>query len=190
MRALPGGAAQLWSDGEVTLYGRDGRVRQQLNATRGPVTDAVLSPDGTWAATVGAGGAIGLWDVDPVSGSWTAREQLIGHSGEVVDAVDRPVRRPAWSTVGVDDRVVVWDATAGGGFGTSVQGLPDRSITAPPQIVEPDRLVVVPTVPAAAPSGRPTGCPSSRRSSGPTPERSSTSPGRNRRRPRPASSRR
>ena len=80
-RALASGAAQLWADGAVTLYDRTGRVAQQLDAHSEAVSDVVLAPDGTWAATVGIGGAVVLWAVDPVTGLWSQRESLTGHGG-------------------------------------------------------------------------------------------------------------
>jgi DNA-binding SARP family transcriptional activator/WD40 repeat protein len=154
VRAIPSGAVQLWSDGAVTLFGRDGRVRQELNAARGPVADVVVAPDGTWAATAGAGGEIALWDVDPVSGGWTAREQLVGHDGDVLDAAVDP-SGSRLVTVGADARVVVWDATGRGGFGATLRPVPDRSVAGPPQVVDPGRLVVLPTQPdGAGPSAR------------------------------------
>jgi hypothetical protein len=57
-RALASGAAQLWDDGAVVLYDREGRVGQildahRLNLAHGPVRDVVLQ--GEWAATVGDG---------------------------------------------------------------------------------------------------------------------------------------
>ena len=61
-------------DGAVTLYDRSGRVTQQLDAHDERVSDLVLAPDGTWAATVGTAGEIVLWDVDPATGRWSERE--------------------------------------------------------------------------------------------------------------------
>jgi DNA-binding SARP family transcriptional activator/WD40 repeat protein len=151
-RALAGGAAQMWSDGEVTLYGMDGRIRQRLNAAAGAVNDVVLAPDRTWAATVGSGGGIVLWDVDPDSGVWVTREQFVGHEGSVVDAeVNADSRQLV--TLGLDDRVVVWDATRDGGFGRPVRGLGDRLTVGPPQVLDPGRLLVAPTASAGATGG-------------------------------------
>jgi WD40 repeat protein len=128
----------------VTLYGLDGEVRQQLGAATGAVRDVVVAPDGTWAATVGAAGAIGLWDVDLTSGSWVARGQFVGHEGDVVDAEASADSREL-VTLGYDDRVVVWDAGPEGGFGSPVLGMAGRRMTGPPQVVEPGQLLVAPT---------------------------------------------
>ncbi len=92
------------------------------------VTDVVESPDGTWGATVGADGAITLWGVDRETGQWGSPERWIGHAGDIVDAdVDPDGQRLL--TVGLDDRVIAWDATDDGGFGTAVRGLagPDHN---------------------------------------------------------------
>ena len=63
--ALPRGAAQLWADGGVTLLDGDGAAVQQLDAHHHPVRDIAVAPDGSWAVTVGDGGAVVVWDVDP-----------------------------------------------------------------------------------------------------------------------------
>lgn len=147
--ALPAGAAQIWSDGGVTIYGPDGRPRQTLDAVMRRVSDVVVAPDGTWAATVGSAGTVVLWDIDETTGLWTLREELVGHAGDVVDAVVT-VDGSRLVTAGSDQRLVVWDASADGGFGTAVPGLGDRVITAPPQVVEPGQLVVAATMPITA----------------------------------------
>ena len=78
-RALASGAAELWVDGAVTLYGRSGRVTQHLEAHEVRVNDVVLAPDGTWAATVDTAGEIVLWDVDPATGLWSQGQSLPRH---------------------------------------------------------------------------------------------------------------
>jgi DNA-binding SARP family transcriptional activator/WD40 repeat protein len=147
--ALPAGAAQILPDGEVTIYGADGRPTQTLGAVMRGVADVVVSPDGTWAATVGSAGAVVLWDVDPATGVWSLREALVGHAGDVVDA-EVTAGGERLVTAGQDRRLVVWDASADGGFGEDLPGLGDRSPTAPPQVVERGRVAVVPTVPIGA----------------------------------------
>jgi len=152
LRTLPSGAAQLWADGEVTLYRPDGSVRQRLDAVGGRVTDVVESPDGTWGAAVGTGGAITLWDVDGNTGLWVSPERWIGHGGDIVDAdVDPDGRRLL--TVARDDRAIAWDVTGTGGFGTEVEGWEDRTTTASPEVVEAGRSAVAVTVPAGVEVG-------------------------------------
>ena len=148
-QALPAGAAQLWSDGEVTLYDPDGRPRQTLDAVTGRVAEVVVAPNGTWSATVGSSGAVVLWDIDPATGLWTLREELVGHGGDVVDAEITPDSEQL-VTAGGDRRLIVWDASVDGGFGTAVPGFEDRFPTAPPQVVEPGRIAVAPTMPIEA----------------------------------------
>jgi hypothetical protein len=110
-RAQPSGSvAQLWDDGAVTLYDRTGRAVQQLAAHRGPVRDAVVAPDGTWAATVGDDGAVLRWDVDARTGRWSQREFLLGHAGAVLDAEIDPAGTRLF-TLGTDDTVIAWDVT-------------------------------------------------------------------------------
>jgi DNA-binding SARP family transcriptional activator/WD40 repeat protein len=151
-RTLPSGVAQLWSDGEVTLFDADGAVRQQLDAVGSRVTDVVEGPDGTWAATVGTDGVITLWDVDPGSGLWASPERWVGHGGDVVDADVDPAGERLL-TVGRDDRVIAWDVTRTGGFGTDVEGWAGRTATAPPEVVRAGRLAVAATVPAGVEIG-------------------------------------
>ncbi|WP_324274309.1 WD40 repeat domain-containing protein [Blastococcus brunescens] len=114
--ALPAGAAQLWADGTVTLYDRDGEAVQTLDAHQAPVRDLALSPDGTWAVTVGDGGAVVLWDVDAPTGRWSQRELLTGHRGDVVMAEIDPAGRQL-VTASLDDTVIAWDMTGDAGFG-------------------------------------------------------------------------
>jgi DNA-binding SARP family transcriptional activator/WD40 repeat protein len=156
VRALPDGAAQMWTDGEVTLYGPGGRIRQGLDTGSGRVRDVVVSPDGSWAATVGAGGSIVLWDVDPQSGLWIFREELVGHAGDVSDA-EVSADGDRLLTAGEDGRVVEWDARPDAGFGRAVPGLTNRVLTSPPAVVVPGRLVVAATMPADARAADPTG---------------------------------
>jgi WD40 repeat protein len=142
-RAVGDGAAQLWDDGGVTLLGPDGAVRQELETHHEPVRDVVMSPDGTWAATVGDGPTIVLWGVDRSTGRWHFREQLTGHAGDVLDAeVDPSGLRLI--TVGLDHSIITWDMSADGGFGESYPGLTGRWISNRPQAV-PGGLVVAPT---------------------------------------------
>ena len=112
-RALSSGAAELWDDGIVTLYDLAGRTVEQLVAQERPdrsaVRDVVLAPDRTWGATVGDGADVRLWRVNPQTGIWTPRESLPGHGGDVGEAeIDAVHRRLI--TIGLGDRVIVWDA--------------------------------------------------------------------------------
>jgi WD40 repeat protein len=144
-RTVGSGAARLWDDGGVTLLGPDGSVRQQLDAHQEPVRDVVISPDGTWGATVGDGPEMILWDVDPSTGRWTQREQLTGHGADVRDAeVDPTGRRLV--TLGLDHTVITWDMGSDAGFGESYPGLDGRWISNRPQPV-PGGLIVFPTRP-------------------------------------------
>ena len=86
VRPIPGGAAQFWEDGVVTLFDSSGAPVQQLAAHRQPVRDVVVAPDGTWAVTVGDAAAVVIWDIDPETGSWSQRDALTGHEGDVVEA--------------------------------------------------------------------------------------------------------
>ncbi len=72
-RALPGGAARLGMDGEITLIDGDGATLQVIQEHDAPVRDAVVSPDGTWAASAGdSDGQLYRWDVDPATGHWSS----------------------------------------------------------------------------------------------------------------------
>ncbi|MGY1608920.1 nSTAND1 domain-containing NTPase [Geodermatophilus sp. SYSU D00700] len=143
-RALASGAAQLWDDGAVTLYDRTGRPVQLLTGHQQTVRDVAVSPDGRWAATVGDGAAVVVWDVDPATGRWTRRESLPGHDADVVEAfVDGTGSR--LFTASVDDTVVEWDMAADGGLGGTYPPLPDRYVSNRPQLVEPEGLLVAPT---------------------------------------------
>jgi WD40 repeat protein len=147
-RALSSGAAQLWADGAVTLYGSGGRPLQQVTPRPGPVRDVVAAPDGTWAATVGGGGAITLWDVDAPTSQWVLRESFAGHAGDVIEAHITADSR-LLVTRGADNRIIVWDVTEAGGFGTPVGGYGDRWLAGPPEVIEPGQLVVAPTRPVS-----------------------------------------
>jgi DNA-binding SARP family transcriptional activator/WD40 repeat protein len=147
--ALPTGAAELWRDGVVTLYDRDGREAQNLDAHRARVTDVFVSPGGTWAATADASGVLLVWDIDARTGEWTPRETLVGHDGLVADLAGSPDGRTLVS-ISQDGTTITWDMTADGGFGSPLSGLGDRWISNRPAVVVPGRLVVAPT--RAAPS--------------------------------------
>ena len=108
-RALRSGAAQLWADGVVTLYDRSGGVMQRLDRHPAPVRDVVLGPEGTWAATVGDGAAVILWNVDPVTGHWAPRENVHGHRLDVQDAEVDP-QGGRILTLSEGDAVIAWDA--------------------------------------------------------------------------------
>ncbi|MCW2742466.1 MAG: putative Transcriptional regulator [Blastococcus sp.] len=148
-RALPSGAAVLWDDGQVTLVDRAGASVQDIDAHRLPVRDVALAPDGSWAATVGQGGEIVLWDVDRVTGHWLRRESLDGHSGDVMDAEITPAS-DRLVTMSRDNTLIAWDVTPDGGFGTSHPGVAGRWVANAPAVVEPGRLVVAPTRPLPA----------------------------------------
>ncbi|MGY1807103.1 BTAD domain-containing putative transcriptional regulator [Blastococcus sp. SYSU D00669] len=144
-RALGPGAAQMWSDGQVTLYGADGRPVQQVGQSSAPVLDVVRAGDGTWAATVGAGGVVTLWTVDAASGEWRAGSSAVAHAGEVRRAEVTGDGRNL-VTLGTDDRLVVWAPTPDGGFGAVVEPHGDVRLAGRPHTVEPGRLVVAPSV--------------------------------------------
>ncbi len=144
--ALPSGAAQLWADGAVTLYDRTGRASQVLDVHQQPVKDVVLAVDGSWAATTGGDGTVIIWDVDESSGTWSQRETLSGHSGDVTAGALSPDGRTLY-TAGGDQSVIGWDMSADAGFGSSYPHLEDRWIANRPETVVPGRLVVAPTRP-------------------------------------------
>ena len=145
-RALAPGAAQLWADGAVTLYDAGGRPVQQVDHRPGPVLDVAVAPDGGWAATVGGSGAVTLWDVDAAAARWVPTESFAGHAGDVLEAQITADGR-LLVTRGADNRMILWDVTATAGFGAPVAGSGDRWFAGPPEVVEPDRLVVVPSRP-------------------------------------------
>jgi hypothetical protein len=84
-RALPGGVAQLWNEGTVTLFDAGGTPVQELQRHLAVVRDVTVSPDGTWAVSAGAGGQVFRWQVDPVTGRWSRPQVLDGHTGDVLD---------------------------------------------------------------------------------------------------------
>jgi WD40 repeat protein len=108
----------MWDDGRLVLFDRDGRLRQQiphqfLEDMR--VLDAALSPDLTWAVTVGQQGSVQLWDVD-AQGYWKWDDILAGHTGDVEDVA-----------IGIDGRLltvapneeeaILWQARGAGSVG-------------------------------------------------------------------------
>ena len=109
-RALPSGAALLGSDGTVTLYDADGRIRQQFDALPGAVIDLDVAPDGTWGVTVGAEGAIELWDIDAATGRWSEKEVLSGAGGIVGTAMIDPSGDRMYS-LSSDGMLIVWDVS-------------------------------------------------------------------------------
>ncbi|MGY1616579.1 BTAD domain-containing putative transcriptional regulator [Geodermatophilus sp. SYSU D00691] len=157
--ALPWGTAHLWEDGAVTLHDLTGTAVQQLDLPGGPVRDVVVSPDGTWAATVGGGSAVVLWDVDHSTGHWSQRAALSGHNGDVLAAEVDPVGQRLY-TVATDNTVIAWDMSVDGGFGEAYPGLRDRWISGRPELTGPDGLLVAPTrggAGAGDPSATPAG---------------------------------
>ena len=145
-RALPDGAALLGSDGTVTLYDTDGRIRQQFDALPGAAIDLDVAPDGTWGVTVGAESAVVLWDIDAATGRWSEKEVLTGAGGTVGTSLIDPSGNRMY-TMSSNNRLMVWDVSPTGGFGAPRPGLDDRWITDEPGVVEPGELVVAPTRP-------------------------------------------
>jgi hypothetical protein len=91
-RATSQGAIELWDDGHLVLFGRDGSVAQHIThsfAEPVAVSDAAVSPDLTWAVTVGEHGTVDLWDLD-AQGYWKSKDGLAGHTGDVTDAAIGP----------------------------------------------------------------------------------------------------
>lgn len=146
--ALPTGAAQLWADGAVTLYDREGRATQVLDVHRQPVTDLLLAPDRSWAVSTGEDGAVVVWDVDEASGLWSQRETLSGHAGGVTGGELSPDGRTLY-TAARDQTAIAWDLSADAGFGSSYPGLRGRWIANRPETVVPGQLVVAPTRPVS-----------------------------------------
>jgi DNA-binding SARP family transcriptional activator/WD40 repeat protein len=141
--ALSSGGAVVWGDGSVTLVDRAGAVVQDLDVPGSEIGDVALAPDGTWGVTVGQGGVV-LWDVDTATGQWSERESLQGHAGDVISAeIDPSGNRLV--TASPDNVLIVWDVRPDGGFGTAQPGLTGRFAVGTPAVVEPGRLVVVPT---------------------------------------------
>jgi DNA-binding SARP family transcriptional activator/WD40 repeat protein len=143
---LSTGAAELWGDGTVTLYGRDGKKSQLLDWHQAPVRDVAVSPDGTWAVTAGDGGAVARWDIDTSTALWSQQESLTGHQGDVSAVEIDPTGRLLF-TVSGDGAVVEWDMRVDGGFGRSYPVFSDRWVAAPPAVIEPGRLLVAATRP-------------------------------------------
>jgi WD40 repeat protein len=105
--AYAGGVVQLWDDGGITLFDRNGNVVQELIADR-PVLDVAVAPNGRWAVTGGKDGDVFIWEIDPATGRWYGRHPLRGHTGDVVSVeVDAPGRLLA--TVSVDHTAITWD---------------------------------------------------------------------------------
>ena len=151
--ATPSGALQFWSDGAVTRYDARGRPVQGLDVHRGPVLDASVLPGGRTGVTVGDGGQVELWTVEPRSGAWSLRESLVGHAG-AVQQVEPSSDGRALLTSSRDGQVILWDLSLDAGFGETYRGLGDRWVSNRVHVVEPGRLVVAParTRSASAPS--------------------------------------
>jgi DNA-binding SARP family transcriptional activator/WD40 repeat protein/energy-coupling factor transporter ATP-binding protein EcfA2 len=145
--ALPTGAAELWSDGTVTLFDRHGRRTQDLDAHSAPVNDVVVSPDHSWAVTGDDAGTVLVWRIDPGSGRWSQREELAGHAGGIAAIAVAPSGR-SLVTVSSDSTAISWDVSDDAGFGSPVPGLGDHWISNRPATILPGRLVVAPVRPA------------------------------------------
>src|SRR4051794_27855737 len=115
-RAFPGGAAQLWDDGLVTLVDRAGTPIQQLGVHAVPVQDVVVAPDGSWAVTVDAVGRVVRWDVDPATGRWSGSVALDGHTAAVVGA-EVDATGGTLVTVSRDHSILSWRMAADDGPG-------------------------------------------------------------------------
>jgi hypothetical protein len=111
LRVLPSGAAQLWTDGVITVLDGGGAPIQELGAHPGQVYDLEVSPDGTWAVSAGAAGAVLWWTVDPVTGRWSERGRLPGHVGGVIGVETDPTGHTV-VTVGLDNTAISWDLGA------------------------------------------------------------------------------
>ncbi len=81
---LTNGAAQARDDGSIALFEQPWSGRSRWSRCTGHRCWRWRWP-GTprWAASADTDGVVHLWDVDPASGRWTARETLIGHEGPV-----------------------------------------------------------------------------------------------------------
>ena len=53
-----------------------------LDTHRVKVDSVVVAPNGRWAATGDGSGAVTVWDVDRVSGTWSPREELPSLAGQ------------------------------------------------------------------------------------------------------------
>jgi WD40 repeat protein len=106
--AYSGGVLQFWDDGGLTLFDRDGHVRQEIGAVQKSVLDVAVAPDGRWAVTGGKDGEVFEWEIDPHTGRWYGRNALRGHTGDVVSVeVDAAGRLLA--TVSADHTAITWD---------------------------------------------------------------------------------
>jgi WD40 repeat protein len=92
---------------------------------------------------VDAGGGIAIWDVEPGTGQWTARESFQGHSGDAVQA--EITDDGLLVTRGTDDRLVAWDVRPGAGFGSPVGAPGDRWLAGPLEVVRSGGVLVAPT---------------------------------------------
>ncbi len=146
--AVGNGATEQWVDGAVTRYDATGVAVQTLDAHRATVRDVALSPDGSWAATVGDAAEVVVWDVEPGTGRWSRREALTGHDGDVVSAKVTPDSR-LLLTVARNGQVITWDLTVEGGFGAPYPALQGRFLSNRPQVVLPGELLVAPTRPVS-----------------------------------------
>jgi WD40 repeat protein len=139
----PAGVLQTWSDGAVARYDTNGRLAQVLEAHAEPVRDALVVPGGRMAVTVGNGGAVELWDISAKSGTWSRRESLPGHSGDVVQ-VEVSGDGKTLFTVSQDGMLITWDLTGTRGFGGTYGSRGNRWISNRIQVVAPGRVVVAP----------------------------------------------
>ena len=141
--ATPTGALQFWSDGVVTRYDSRGRAAQVLDVHRAPVLDAMVLSGGRTAVTLGEGGQVELWSVDPRSGDWSLGESLVGHAGAAEKVEVAPDGR-SLLTAGRDGQVITWDLTPATGFGTTYPGPDHHWVSNRFGVVDPGRLVVAP----------------------------------------------
>ncbi|SDY30791.1 hypothetical protein SAMN05660209_02512 [Geodermatophilus africanus] len=81
-----------------------------------------------------------------------ATEELSGHA-DVVSAVEIAAGGDRLFTVSSGGTAIVWDVRADGGFGGPYPDLPGRWVAGRPEVVEPGRLVVVPTRPVSRTGG-------------------------------------
>jgi DNA-binding SARP family transcriptional activator/WD40 repeat protein len=146
LEAIPGGVAQLWDDGLVTLYGPSGRVAQRVLAGAAAIHDVFVSPDGTWAATGGDDDGVALWDIDRATGRWSMRETLTGQAGGIV-GIEFDAATTTLLTAGQDGYVISWDLSADAGFGRTYPGLDDRWVANRPHLVGDTGVMVEPTRP-------------------------------------------
>ncbi|MGH3347019.1 MAG: WD40 repeat domain-containing protein, partial [Nocardioides sp.] len=141
--AMPRGALQFWSDGAISRYDVRGRVAQVMDVHRAPVLDAVVLPGGRAAVTLGEGGQVELWSINPRTGGWSLGESLVGHAGAVEQVEVSPDGR-SLLTAGRDGQLITWDLTPATGFGTTYPALRDRWVSNRIGVIDPGRLVVAP----------------------------------------------